>query len=165
MMRIRTVLRKMKWMMIKWMMMMLTRTRRKMLMVLRMNRLRRVMIRMIILRKMGCRMMMLRKMRWMMVMLRTLMSRRGKMMMLRVMMLRRRMLGRTTNPKTGTHTFCGPFAFHKSNFVQEFTSTMPRAKAAAHRACSVDIYLDLSQEPFYAEVYRNDARAQMEHPD
>ena len=33
------------------------------------------------------------------------------------------------------------------------------------RACAVDMHLDMSQEPFYAEIYRENAGTQIEHPD
>jgi hypothetical protein len=32
-------------------------------------------------------------------------------------------------------------------------------------ACAVDMHLDVSQELLYATISRNNARAQMEHPD
>ena len=49
------------------------------------------------------------------------------------MMLRRRMLGRKTDPKTVTHTVCEPArskctcTCHKSHFVRDSTGKMPQA--------------------------------------
>ena len=71
---------------------------------------------------------------------RMMIERRRKMKMLRKMMLRRK-----TDPKTGTRTSCEPAQskrmsrFHKSNFIRIFTVQekwkMPRPKAAAHTLC------------------------------
>ena len=60
-----------------------------------------------------------------------------------MMMLRRRMLRRKTDPKTGKHTLCEPVqskctrAFHKSHFVWKFRGKIPDAPETTsikHRA-------------------------------
>ena len=56
------------------------------------------MFKIILFMRMMKRMIMLRKMRWRMMMLRMIMSRGGKMMMLR----------KRTDPKSATHTLCKP---------------------------------------------------------
>ena len=33
------------------------------------------------------------------------------------------------------------------------------------RACAVEMHFNISQEPFYTEIYRKNSRAQSEHPD
>ena len=33
------------------------------------------------------------------------------------------------------------------------------------RACAVEMHMDISQEPFYATIYKENARDQIEHPD
>ena len=65
-----------------------------------------------------------------------------------MMMLRRRMLRRKTDPKTGNHTFCEPaqskctWTCHKRQFVRNSV-----------RACAVETHMDMSQEAFCAEIY------------
>jgi len=51
-----------------------------------------------------------------------------------------------------------PF-FHKSHFVFKFTGKMPYAKPATRfvRACAVEMHMGISQEPFCAEIYRENA--------
>ena len=64
------------------------------------------------------------------------------------MMLRRMMLRRKTDPKTGKHTLCEPaqskctWTFHKSHFVWKFTGTMPDAPETTsikHRAFTLTV--------------------------
>ena len=71
----------------------------------------------------------------------TLMCRRRK-----VMRLRRRMLRRKTDPKTGKHTLCGPAratcacTFHNSHVVWKFTGIMAAEHLRRHcfvRACAI----------------------------
>ena len=41
----------------------------------------------------------------------------------------------------------------------------PRQDPHFARACAVDMHINISQEPFYTEIYRKNAAAQLEHPD
>ena len=59
--------------------------------------------------------------------------------------------------------------FHKSHFVREFTGEC-QGPGARRRLCAslrsaVEMHLDISQGPLFAEIYRKNARAQLEHPD
>ena len=54
-----------------------------------------------------------------------------------------------------------------SHFTWEFAGKMPgpRPLPTLCARCAVDMHLDVSQELLYATISRNNARAQMEHPD
>ena len=112
--------------------------------VLRMMMLRRAMKRMIMI------MLMLRKIRVRLMMLKMMRSRGKKMMMLRKMMLRR------TGSKTGTQTVCEPeqskctCTFHKNHFMWKNAGPKSATQTLSH--CAIGTHLDISQEPFYAEI-------------
>ena len=87
-------------------------------------------------------------------------------------MLRKMMLRRKTDPKTGTHTLCEPaqskctWTFHKSHFTRKFTGQMsepivsPERRHTLCAACAVEIHLDISQQPLYTDMYRKKSGAQ-----
>ena len=120
--------------------------------VLRMMMLRRVMKRMIMI------MLMLRKIRVRLMMLKMMRSRGKKMMMLRKMMLRR------TGSKTGTQTVCEPeqskctWTFHKNHFMWKNAGPKSATQTLSH--CAIGTHLDISQEPFYAEIGKKTTGAQ-----
>ena len=79
-----------------------------------------------------------------------LMWRRKKMMR-----LRRRMLRRKTDPKTGKHTVCEP-AQATCAIYREIDRGHLRGQHFV-RACAVEMHMDISQdsqEPFCVEIYR-----------
>ena len=46
---------------------------------------------------------------------------------------------------------------HKSHFMQKFKGKLPRRPSQRPcfvRACAIEMHMDMSQEPFYAEIYR-----------
>ena len=83
-----------------------------------------------------------------------------------MMKLRRMMLRRKTDPKTAKHTLCEPaqsqctWTFHKRHFVQKIYRENPRRVSRGKhfmRACAVEMHMDMSQEAFCAEIYRENA--------
>jgi len=91
-----------------------------------------------------------------------------------MMKLRRMTLRRKNDPKTGKHTLREPAqstctrTFHKRHFVRKFRGKMPytysRGKHFA-RACAVQMHMDMSQEAFCAEIYRENAGRYRYHLD
>ena len=79
-----------------------------------------------------------------------------------MMKWRRRMLRRKTDPKTGKHTVCEPSqskctqTFHKSHCVEIYRENGLRSQHFV-RACAVEMHMDMSQEAFRAEIYRENA--------
>ena len=75
---------------------------------------------------------------------------------------------RKTDPKTGKHTLCEPArskgtrTFHKSHFVEIYGESAVCQDREAHfvRACAIERYTDVSQEPFCVEIYRESAVCQ-----
>ena len=73
-----------------------------------------------------------------------------------------------SEPRTQTHILCEPaqskctWTFHKRHYT-EIYSRRPRASMV--RACAIEMHVEISQEPLYQEIYRENAGAQMEHPD
>ena len=51
---------------------------------------------------------------------------------------------------------------HKMHFVRNFTGKMPDANQSRGqnfvRACAVEMHMDMSQEAFYAEIFRDNAK-------
>jgi len=85
------------------------------------------------------------------VMMWMLRRRRRKMLMLRRMMLRRK-----ADLKAGKHTLCEPaqskraWTLHKSHFVW-------KCDARFVRACAVEMHMDMSEDAFWAGIYRENA--------
>jgi hypothetical protein len=78
-------------------------------------------------------------------------------------------------PRVSPETLCET-AHSKCTWYQYFTratlceNLRENARAQGRdadfaRACAVEMHLDISQEPLFAEIYRKNARAQLEHPD
>ena len=83
------------------------------------------------------------------------------------------MLRRKTDPKTKKHTFCEPaqskctWTFEKGHFVWKFAGNMGGDTSGQRfvRACAVEMYMDISQEPFCMEIYRKNAGRPGDHLD
>ena len=78
-----------------------------------------------------------------------------------MMLLRRMMLRRKTDPKTGKHTLCEPVqskctrTLHKSCVEIYRKSAVRQAPDTRFvRACTVEMHMDMSEEAFCAEIYR-----------
>ena len=105
--------------------------------------------------------MMMRTVVMMVVMIRMMM------MMMMMMMMLRRMMRRKTEPKTGQHTLCElaqatcTWTCHESHFVEIYRKNAGRQSRDTLfvRACAVDMHMDISQEPFCVEIYRESARS------
>ena len=83
-----------------------------------------------------------------------------------IMMLRRVMLRRKTDPKTGKHTLCGPRAveMHMDMSKEAFCAEIYRENAGREshgkhfvRACAIEMHIDMSEERLCAEIYRENA--------
>ena len=78
------------------------------------------------------------------------------------MMLRRMMLRRKTDPKTGKHTLCEPArskrtrTFHTSHFVEIYRKSAIRQARDTRfvRACAVEMHMDMSEEAFVRKLTR-----------
>ena len=85
------------------------------------------------------------------------MLRRTKMSRLRRMMLRRK-----TDPKTGKHTLCEPaqakctWTKYNNHFVWKFTgkTTGDTSGTSFCASCAVETHMDMSQQAFCAEIHR-----------
>ena len=76
-----------------------------------------------------------------------------------MMILRRMMLRRKTDPKTGKHTLCEPAqskctrTFHKSHLeICRKSAVRQACDTRFVRGCAVEMHTDMSQEAFCAEI-------------
>ena len=81
-----------------------------------------------------------------------------------MMVLRRMMLRRKTDPKTGKHTLCEPAQSKCTRTLQKSCVEIYRKSAVRQardtrfvRACTVEMHMDMSEEVFCAEICREDA--------
>ena len=90
----------------------------------------------------------------------------------KMMRLRRMMLRRKSDPKTGKHTLCEPaqskcaWTFHKSHFVWKIIGKMPDANPATLVLCepAVEMHMDISQESFHVQIHREKCQTHMKTP-
>ena len=72
------------------------------------------------------------------------------------------MLKRKTDPKTVKHTLCEPAqskctrTCQKRHFAQKFAGPISRGQRFV-RACAVEMHMDMSEEAFCVEIYRENS--------